>query len=129
MRDVLNDFGTITLTGSATVASSNVIDFGPIDQRASATAHQTGEQHDSRVVIQTAAAVTTAVTQPKLQHSDDNSTFADLVIGPGFAAGSAAGTRIVIPFPVDHKRYVRAAASGGASGLILNAWFEPGPNH
>jgi hypothetical protein len=129
MRDKLNDFGTMALTASGVVASFNVIDFGPIDERASFATHRTGEQHDSTVVIRASVALAAKVTAPKIQDSDDNSTFTDLAIGPDIAAGSPAGFTLVIPFPLDHKRYVRCAASGGTAGDILTAWFEPGPNH
>jgi hypothetical protein len=132
-RDSMNDFGTIALTGSAQVVSGNVIDFGVIDDRASASTHRTGEQHDSTVVFSLAGALaaTDSVSAPKLQHSDDNSAFTDLVTGPAIAAGAKKGTRILIPFPKTHKRYVRAAATPASSGtftpVTMMAWIEPGP--
>lgn len=43
MRDTLNSFGTISLSGTAQVVSSDVLDFGPIDERASMQTHRTGE--------------------------------------------------------------------------------------
>ena len=93
MKDALNDFGTITLTGSASavILSSDVIDFGPIDGRASAQTHRTGEQHDSTVVFALSINAAAAITAIKLQHSDDNSTFADLLAGPAIAAATKAG--------------------------------------
>jgi hypothetical protein len=81
------------------------------------------------VVFSIDGTLAAAVTGVKLQDSDDNSTFADLLAGPNIPSGSGAGTRIVVPFPLDHKRYVRASATAGTAGVNVAAWFEPGPNH
>jgi hypothetical protein len=130
MRDALNDLGSAVLTGHASnpVYLDNVIDFGPIDARAQARTHRTGEQHDSTVILSTSAALAAALAV-NLQHSDDNSTFTDLVTPAPVASGTPAGTIAVLPFPLEHKRYVRVKAVGGTASVILRAWFEPGPNH
>jgi hypothetical protein len=128
MRDLLNDFGTISLSSTAETKSTNVIDFGPIDERAAMQTHRTGEQHDSTVVFALTADATAAVNAPKLQHSDDNATFEDLVIGPAIPATAKSGIVLVIPMPKNHKRYVVAAATPGAtSSNSLMVWIEPGP--
>jgi hypothetical protein len=121
MRDALNDFGTVSTTDS-----TNHIDFGPVDERASFDGHRTGAQHDSTVVFSASAALTAALGVI-LQDSDDNTTFANLVTGPSVPVGAGPGIVAVIPFPLKHRRYVRALITGG-SGTI-KAWFEPGPAH
>jgi hypothetical protein len=128
MRDALNNFGSIALTGSA-VTLPDVIDFGAKDPRYPLANHQTGEQHDSTVVFSIDGTVSAAVTGLKLQHSDDNSSFADLAGARDLPASSPAGSRSLMPFPLEHKRYVRAVASGGTAGVKVSVWFEPGPNH
>jgi hypothetical protein len=133
----MNDFGTIALSGTAQVVSANVIDFGVIDERASARTHRTGEQHDSTVVFSLNAnlGAIELIKTPKLQHSDDNSTFTDLVTGPDIAAGAKAGTRVLLSFPKTHGRFVRAAATPGltTTGTFaansMKVWIEPGPSH
>jgi hypothetical protein len=118
MTDYLNRFGAVTNTGSA-----NVLDFEAIDPRAAMQSHRTGEQHDSTVVFHAEADITGSVT-PKLQHSDDNATFTDLVTGAA-VANPKAGNFALIPMPKAHKRYVRAALAAAQSGVT--AFMEPGP--
>jgi hypothetical protein len=133
MRDALNDFGSVS-QGTGTLNFPNVLDFGPIDSRARMQSNRTGEQHDSTVVFQIDKDLTVAFTSIKLQHSDDNSTFTDLFIAPvPFAATAKAGARIVFKFPLEHKRYVQAAAVSGtltpaAGNPNVSAWLEPGPS-
>jgi hypothetical protein len=133
MRDALNDFGSVSQT-TGTLNFPNVLDFGPIDARAPMQSNRTGEQHDCTAVFQIDTDLTVAFTAIKLQHSDDNSTFTDLFIAPvPFAATAKAGDRIVFKFPLEHKRYVRAAAVSGTlaaspSNPAVSAWLEPGPS-
>jgi hypothetical protein len=129
MRDALNNFGTIALAGgTTTVVLPNIIDFGPIDDRSPLTSHRTGAQHDATVVFAIDGDLSAAATGIKLGHSDDNSTFTDLVTAPNFAAAARAGDRITLKFPLEHKRYVRASATAGTGGVNISAWVEPGPN-
>jgi hypothetical protein len=132
MRDLLNDFGSVSqVTGTLTFPE--VLDFGPVDSRSRIQSHRTGAQHDSTVVFQIDKNLTVAFTAVKLQHSDDNSTFTDLFTAPvPFAATAKAGDRIVVKFPLEHKRYVRAVAvsgtlTGGGGNPNVSAWLESGP--
>jgi hypothetical protein len=118
MTDYLSRFGSVTNTGS-----TNVLDFGSIDPRAAMQSHRTGEQHEATVVFHAEQDITGSVT-PKLQDSDDNSTFTDLVVGQAVTNPKAGGFAF-IPMPKMHKRYVRAALAAAQTGII--AFLEPGP--
>ncbi|MDR2095880.1 MAG: hypothetical protein LBP76_10250 [Treponema sp.] len=118
MTDFLSRFGAVTNTGS-----ENTLDFGPIDGRAAMQSHRTGEQHEAAVVFHAAANITGAVT-PKLQDSDDNTTFTDLVTGQA-VTNPKAGAFAFFPMPKTHRRYVRAALAAAATGVT--AYLEPGP--
>jgi hypothetical protein len=125
MTDFLGRFGAIVSSSGAGV-SADVLDFGAIDPRAAMQNHRTGEQHELTCVFHTAAAITGAVT-PKLQDSDDNSTFADLATGQA-VTNPKIGPFAFIPMPKMHKRYVRAALTTTASSSItITAFLEPGP--
>lgn len=117
MTDYKSRFGTVTNTGS-----ENVLDFEAIDPRAAMQNHRTGEQHEATVVFFAEADITGSVT-PKLQHSDDNSTFTDLVTG-SVITNPKAGNFALIPMPKTHKRYVRAALGAAQAGIT--AFLEPG---
>jgi hypothetical protein len=117
MTDFLSRFGTVTNTGS-----DNVLDFSEIDGRAAMQSHRTGEQHDSTVVFYAEQDITGNVT-PKLQDSDDNSTFTDLVTGQA-VSNPKAGNFALILMPKTHKRYVRAALDEDQDGVT--AFLEPG---
>jgi hypothetical protein len=117
MTDYLERFGAVDNTGS-----ENTLDFGAIDNRAAMRSHRTGEQHDSTVVFHAEADILGTVT-PKLQHSDDDSAYTDLVVGAAVSNPKAGGFAF-IAVPRTHKRYVKAAATGGSG---ITAFLEPGP--
>jgi len=119
MTDYKSRFGTVTDTGS-----ENVLDFENIDPRAAMQSHRTGEQPESTVVFYAEQDITGSVT-PKLQESDDNTTFTDLVTGQA-VTDPKAGNFAFIPMPKSHKRYVRAALAAAQAGVT--AFLEPGPS-
>jgi hypothetical protein len=129
MRDERSILGTITPTGAAAVTpSTNVLDFGEIDDRSIfGKYHRTGEQHDSTVVFSSAVKLTAAVTGMRLQDSDDNTTFADVLTTADAAVGAGPGPIGWMKMPVKHRRYVRAAASSAQTTAVLTVWLEPGP--
>ena len=110
MTDYMNRFGAVTNTGSA-----NTLDFGEIDERAAMQTHRTGESGGQTVVFRAAADITGTVTV-KLQDSADNSTFADLETAQT-VTNPKAGDFAFLPFPLIHKRYVRAATAAAATGV------------
>jgi hypothetical protein len=77
--------------------------------------HRTGESPTQTVVFRAAAAVTGTVTV-KLQDSADNSTFTDLETGQA-VVNPVAGDFAFLPFPLIHKRYVRAALGAAQAGI------------
>jgi hypothetical protein len=117
MTDYLSKFGTVTNTGSA-----NTLDFQEIDNRAAMQSHRTGEQHESTVVFFAEHDITGSVT-PKLQDSEDNASFTDLVTGQAVASPKAGNFALLL-MPKKHKRYVRAALAAAADGVT--AFLEPG---
>jgi hypothetical protein len=119
MTDYLSRFGATTNTGS-----ENVLDFGAIDERAAMQNHRTGEQHELTVVFHTSADITGSVT-PKIQDSDDGSTFADLVTAQA-VTDPKAGPFAFLSMPKMHKRYVRTALGAAKAGIT--SYLEPGPH-
>jgi len=117
MTDYNSRFGTVTNTGS-----ENVLDFEAIDPRAAMQSHRTGEQHEATVVFHAEQDITGSVT-PKLQDSDDNTTFTDLVTGQA-VTNPKAGNFALMQMPKAHKRYVRAALGAAQTGIT--AFLEPG---
>jgi hypothetical protein len=110
MTDFNNRFGTVTNTGS-----ENVLDFGEIDERAAMQTHRTGGSPGQTVVFRTAADVTGTVTV-KLQDSADNSAFTDLETAQA-VTNPKAGDFAFLPFPLVHRRYVRAALAAAQTGV------------
>jgi hypothetical protein len=110
MTDFNNRFGTVTNTGS-----ENVLDFGEIDERAAMRTHRTGGSPGQTVVFRAAADVTGTVTV-KLQDSADNSTFTDLETAQA-VTNPKAGDFAFLPFPLAHRRYVRAALAAAQTGV------------
>jgi hypothetical protein len=119
MTDYNCRFGTVTENGS-----DNVLDFQAIDPRAAMQSHRTGEQNEATVVFYAEADITGSVT-PKLQHSDDNAAFTDLVTGAA-VTDPKAGNFALIMMPKSHKRYIRAALAAAQTGVT--AFMEPGPS-
>jgi len=122
MTDFKSRFGTVTNTGS-----EHILDFGEIDDRAAMQNHRTGEQHEATVVFHAAEDITGSSTPilvtPKLQDSDNGTTFTDLVTGQA-VSDPRAGNFALIPMPKKHKRYVRAALAAAQTGIT--AFLEPG---
>jgi hypothetical protein len=115
MTDFNNRFGTVTNTGS-----ENVLDFGEIDERAAMQTHRTGGSPGQTVVFRAAADIGTAASPVsvtvKLQDSADNSTFTDLETAQA-AVNPRAGDFAFLPFPLVHRRYVRAALAAAQTGI------------
>lgn len=115
MTDFLNRFGTVTNTGS-----TNTFDFGEIDERAAMQTHRTGESGGQTVVFRAAADIGTAASPVtvtvKLQDSADGSAFTDLMTAQG-VVNPRAGDFAFLPFPLIHKRYVRAATAAAVTGV------------
>jgi hypothetical protein len=127
MIDAMNSFGSIALTGTS-VTLPNVINFGQVDPRESKLKgkHRTGEQHDSTVVFNIDADSAAAISVMKLQHSDDGSTFTDLMTGTPTGTNNKAGIVGIFEFPKVHKQYVQAVVTGGTAGVNMRVWFQPG---
>jgi hypothetical protein len=127
MTDFLNRFGKNVAGSSsagAAVMFGDVLDFGPIDADAAMRTHRTGEAPDETVVFSGDASKVSGVS---LYHSGDNSTFTALVSMPVDSA--VQGDFAFLPFPVSHKRYVKAALTQKAASLaadVISARIEPG---
>ena len=115
MTDYMNRFGSVTNTGSV-----NVLDFGEIDERAAMQTHRTGESGGQTVVFRAAADIGTTASPVsvtvKIQDSADNSAFADLETAQA-VVNPRAGDFAFLPFPLIHKRYVRAATAAAVTGV------------
>ncbi|WP_147693950.1 Bbp16 family capsid cement protein [Vogesella mureinivorans] len=89
---------------TASTASTDVIDFGQ-------PTPNTGMDDRSSMVItvsESAAAAGAATVTFSIQDSADNSTFADVAVTAAIGkANLAAGRQIVIPMPVNLRRYCR----------------------
>ena len=99
---------------TATAASTDVIDFGQ-------KTPNTGLTDRLSMVItvgETATASGAATVTFSVQDSADNSTFADVVASAAIGkAALVAGAQIVIPMPVQHRRYVRLNYTVGTGPL------------
>jgi hypothetical protein len=122
MTDFLNRFGVIT--GTLATTSENTLDFGDIDDRAAMRSHRTGEASEETVVFSASGVGAAVSVTVKLQDSDDDSTFTDLVSGQ--AVKGPAGDFAWLPFPKVHKRYVRAAIGTALAAGSVSARIEPG---
>jgi len=89
---------------TATAASTNVIDFGQKNPN-------TGLTDLLKMVItvgESATADGAATVTFAIQDSADNSSFADVATSGAIGkADLAAGAQIIIPMPINHRRYVR----------------------
>lgn len=89
---------------TASAASTDVIDFGQLNPNTGLNQNLT-----AAITVDVAAeAVSSATVTFSVQDSADNSTFADVAVTA--AIGKAAlpiGAQVLIPMPVQHRRYVR----------------------
>ncbi len=98
---------------TAAKESTNMIDFeqvsptGGMSGFLSAYFHVTGD--------------VTGTLQFKLQESDDGSSFTDLVTIGAALSAPKAGTMVQVPFPFEHKRYVRAYFGGAPTAGTVSA--------
>lgn len=136
MRDAQWIFGQISLaTKDTQVYSADSVKLGAIDSRVSAkfANHKTGKVEGFEVVFSVDEAFAAGDSFiPILQDSADGSTWADLLTGPQTAAALAKATRVRLPVPIEHKRYLRASAMPKSTGTLtactVTAWIEAGPN-
>lgn len=89
---------------TSTAASTNVIDFGQTNPNSGLSDHLTmAVTVDETVTAAGAATVTFAV-----QDSADNSSWADVAATAAIGkAALPAGAQVLIPMPLQHRRYVR----------------------
>lgn len=89
---------------TATAASTDVIDFGQANPNTGLTDHLTmAVTVDEAATAAGAATVTFAV-----QDSADNSSWADVAATAAIGkAALPAGAQVLVPMPLQHRRYVR----------------------
>ena len=90
---------------TASAASTDVIDFGQTNPNSGINQNTTM----AITVDETATAGGSATVTFSVQDSADNSTFADVAVTAAIGKASlTAGAQVLIPMPVQHRRYVRA---------------------
>lgn len=101
-------------TVTASAASTDVIDFG----QANPNSGMPGMLSAVVTVDVAATAAGAATVTFSVQDSADNSTFTDVAVtAPIGKASLTAGAQIVIPMPVQHRRYVRVYYTVGTGPL------------
>lgn len=99
---------------TATAASTDHIDFG----QATPNTGLHDRLHMVFTVSEAAAAAGAATVTFAIQDSADGTTWADVVsTGAVGKAALPAGAQVVLPMPVQHKRYVRANYTVGTGPL------------
>lgn len=89
---------------TATAPSTDVIDFG----QTTPNTGMTDRLHMVITVGETVTATGAATVTFTVQDSANGSAFADVVASAAVSKASlAAGAQVVIPMPVQHRRYVR----------------------
>lgn len=119
------------VTSTGDTASSNVYDAG------NAASSDIGHIQGIYLNVQVDTAATSggsATLTPVLQHSDDNSTFADAMVGPQVAlAGLTAGAVLwQTKLPLNLKRYTRVVWRVGTAALTagaFSAFYSLGVEH
>lgn len=120
------DAGMILCEGKsiATAITSESYDFGQ-------AAPASGAYADPIVVVVQAKGATTGAGSSnsvtfKIQDSDNDSTFADVLTLPA-VPGEDVAAGLVIPLPIKHRRYVKlvTTVTGTVTGTI-DAWLSNG---
>nr|DAJ50165.1 MAG TPA: major capsid protein [Caudoviricetes sp.] len=100
-------------TLTAAKESTNMIDFEQISP--------TGGMSGFLSVYFHVTSDVTGTLQFKLQESDDGASFTDLVTIGAELSAPKAGTMAQVPFPFEHKRYVRAYFGGAPTAGTVSA--------
>lgn len=104
---------------TASVASTNTVDFGQ-------EAPTTGMDALDMVMVFTVAEDVKGTVSFAIQHSDQETTgFVNAVVSETLTA-PAAGTRVVLKMPYNHKRYVRAFFGGSPTAGKVDAIITTG---
>lgn len=99
---------------TATAASTDVIDFG----QATPNTGMTDRLHMVITVGEKATAAGAATVTFTIQDSANNSAFTDVAASAAVGlSGLVAGAQIVIPMPLQHRRYVRLNYTIGTGPL------------
>ncbi len=99
----------------ATAITSSAVDLGQEKPNLGAT------KTPFYLIVFTSGAAGTGTVTFKVQQSDDNSTFTDLLSFT--VAGTAMKEQMAVALPIEHGRYVRLATtiSGTVSGTVKEA--------
>lgn len=119
------------VTSTGDTASTNVYDAG--NAQSSDIGHIQGIYLNVQVDTAAASAGSATLT-PVLQHSDDNSTFADALVGPSIAVADLTAGKVLwqTKLPLDLKRYTRVAWRVGTAALTagaFSAFYSLGVEH
>lgn len=100
----------VMLTTNASIAFGSLGNLASVDNAASSASGGVGNLHV------TANTITGASTTIKVQHSADNTTFADLITFTAVTASTTTSQQSAVSGTVN--RYIRATATGGTAGAI-----------
>lgn len=135
MRDFIWNFGTVAsgAVNNTAVYCPNPVDTGALTTGTRFTRKHIGADTKLRVVGQNEAVMATGDYFCMFICDDsDNSGYTEILRSENTAAAAHVYTRIVLPLPESHRRYVNAGFIGGSASTLttknLSAWLEEGPN-
>lgn len=108
------------------------MDFGTPSSLARSSLHNTGLQNGPLLAVFENTAVMASGDQflGLLYDSADDSSYSEIGRTAISAATAPANTRLVMPVPANHRRYLRFYAMGKSSGTLttkdIRCWIEPG---
>ncbi len=99
---------------TSSAASTDVIDYGQANPNSGV-----GQNTSMAITVDEAAAASGSATVTfSIQDSADNSSWADVAVTAAIGkAALLAGKQVLIPMPVQHRRYVRAYYTVGTGPL------------
>lgn len=136
MRDKVHEYPDITVTGtSATCVPADSADFGAISiNTAKIAEHHTAIPVGGLVMVYQPQALIASgnIYTLAVQDSADNSSFITKLSGQAVTLGAnmAAYTKLYMPLPLTHRRYLRPAVVTGttyAGSVAWKCWLEFGP--
>lgn len=136
MRDYYWNFGTVACgaVSGAKVYCPNPVDTGALTTGTRFTRTHTGADNQLRVVGQNEGAMATGDSFAMFvcDDADNSGTYTELIRSKDTATAAAAYTRLVLPLPESHLRYVNVGFIGTSASTLttknLTAWLEVGPN-